>query len=624
MTSRRTSTPRRQSIQLASIHPLATGREDGASLEFPRYLNPADEPAHRWERHCVGTVKSYADYLLSMSNEWRSEFLTMKNDQAKVHEMMEQAAVSLKDTGEVNEKALHDLNEKSCKRQEDLMSRMMAELQGNIREEFRNTVAELREKVSDRLQSLAMSVNSVKDELAVMRDNQERTKKAADTATQAAELVDKSVKAFGELPRQVLGLSELLEDSLGQKDNLFKISKCGKQVAQLCDLFEEEKINESLRRVTSDCTKFKGTVSSAEELLSIVIEASAAVRPLVRNQDVHGLPAMISELSKEGFRLHEALKSSDLIESVTECRKSCRQLLNEAKIEEIPRITKEFVDQSKTTMSIFNSLGQHLEAMQALPKQIKQVAGDMQLLQTTLRGDFGDGLIDVAAECRTACKLLAASKTQDIIKTTERSLEEYEKVHQKLSPLTDSDGALLDQVRESMQIIGRFDTYKVTQCFKFLDNFQRQVETMPKADYVKDSLKDLESMVLSLKQSLGDVKSWAGWRSLPDDMAKLPERVANESVDKLKTMGVPLLEDSFKEVGNKAKDATGRIEELLAKADIESQLQKFNKQIEEAVEKTLRNVFLQKIAVVRNLGIGTVTTGAATLIGAILTFLQTS
>lgn len=188
----------------------------------------------------------------------------MKNDQAKVHEMMEQAAASLKDTGEVNEKALHDLNEKSCKRQEDLMSRMMAELQGNIREEFRNTVAELREKVSDRLQSLAMSVNSVKDELAVMRDNQERTKKAADTATQAAELVDKSVKAFGELPRQVLGLSELLEDSLGQKDNLFKISKCGKQVAQLCDLFEEEKINESLRRVTSDCTKFKGTVSSAE------------------------------------------------------------------------------------------------------------------------------------------------------------------------------------------------------------------------------------------------------------------------------------------------------------------------------------------------------------------------
>lgn len=147
---------------------------------------------------------------------------------------------------------------------------------------------------------------------------------------------------------------------------------------------------------------------------------------------------------------------------------------------------------------------------------------------------------------------------------------------------------------------------------------------MPDASSVKDSLSDLEKMVQTLRQSLGDVKSWAGWRSLPDDMAKLPERVANESIDKLKDMGVPLLEDSFKEVGKKAKDATGNIEDLLAKADIENQLQKFNKQIEEAVEKTLRNVFLHKINVVRNLSIGTVTTGAATLIGAAIAFLQPS
>lgn len=147
---------------------------------------------------------------------------------------------------------------------------------------------------------------------------------------------------------------------------------------------------------------------------------------------------------------------------------------------------------------------------------------------------------------------------------------------------------------------------------------------MPDASSVKDSLSDLEKMVQTLRQSLGDVKSWAEWRSLPDDMAKLPERVANESIDKLKDMGVPLLEDSFKEVGKKAKDATGNIEDLLAKADIENQLQKFNKQIEEAVEKTLRNVFLHKINVVRNLSIGTVTTGAATLIGAAIAFLQPS
>lgn len=453
----------RHTLQLTSIHPEATGRADGAALEFPRYLTPAGEPAHRWEKHCVGIVQTYADYLLAMSNEWRTEFLTMKSEQTQIREMMEQAAASLRDTGEVNDKSLHDLNEKSCKRQEALMSRMMAELQGKIREEFRDTVAELREKVNDRLQSLTMSVNSVKDELAVVRCSQERTQKAAETATQAAELLTKSVKTFGELPRQVLGLSELLEDSLVQKDNLHKISKCGRQVAQLCEFFEEERIHESLRRVTSDCAKFKGTVSSAEELLSLIIDAGAAVRPLVRNQDVIGLPTLVSELSKEGVRLHEALKGSDLIDSVTECRKSCRQLLNEAKIEEIPRITKEFVDQSKTTMSIFNSLGQHLETIQALPKQIKQVGGDMQNLQSTLRGDFGDGLIDVAAECRTACKTLAASKTQDIIKATERSLEEYEKIHQKLRPLTETD--LLDQVRERMQIIGRFDAYEVTQCF---------------------------------------------------------------------------------------------------------------------------------------------------------------
>jgi len=127
---------RRHSIQLTSIHPQATGREDGVALEFPRYVNPASEPAHRRERHCVGTVKTYADYLLAMSNEWRSEFFTIKSETTQAREMMEQATASLKGGGELNAETLEDLTAKSWKKQKDLMSRMMAELQGDIREEY--------------------------------------------------------------------------------------------------------------------------------------------------------------------------------------------------------------------------------------------------------------------------------------------------------------------------------------------------------------------------------------------------------------------------------------------------------------------------------------------------------
>jgi len=138
----------------------------------------------------------------------------------------------------------------------------------------------------------------VKDELAVIRGNQERTQKAAETASQAAEFLSKSVTAFGELPRQVNGLSELWTYSLGQKENIFKIVKGGTTLRScvIC-----------LKKSTSDCAKFRGTVSSFGEFLSSTIDASAAVRPWVRHRDALGLPTLILELSKDGARLHEVL-----------------------------------------------------------------------------------------------------------------------------------------------------------------------------------------------------------------------------------------------------------------------------------------------------------------------------